>query len=86
MNGTQITIYVIRRCPRFCRISMTENGNSLENAIAERVNGIIKEEYLNYYQSNNLPQAKQQLHKAINLYNNGKATHEHRQSNSKQIT
>jgi putative transposase len=27
-------------------ISMTENGDPLENAIAERVNGIIKEEYL----------------------------------------
>jgi hypothetical protein len=26
--------------------SMTENGDPLENAIAERVNGIIKEEYL----------------------------------------
>ena len=27
-------------------ISMTENGDPLENAVAERVNGIIKEEYL----------------------------------------
>jgi transposase InsO family protein len=50
-------------------ISMTENGDPLENAIAERVNGIIKEEYLNYYQTNNLPEAKKQLQKAINLYN-----------------
>ncbi len=49
---------------------MTENGDPLENAIAERVNGIIKEEYLNHYQTDNLPQAKQQLQKAINLYNN----------------
>ena len=30
-------------------ISMTENGDPLENPIAERVNGIIKEEYLNHY-------------------------------------
>lgn len=28
------------------RISMTENGDPLENAIAERVNGILKQEYL----------------------------------------
>ena len=28
---------------------MTENGDPLENAIAERVNGIIKEEYLQDY-------------------------------------
>ena len=32
------------------KISMTENGDPLENAIAERVNGIIKEKYLNHYQ------------------------------------
>jgi len=35
-------------------ISMTENGDPLENAIAERVNGIIKEEYLNDYQVDNI--------------------------------
>ena len=49
---------------------MTENGDPLENAIAERVNGIIKEEYLNHYQTDNLPEAKKQLQKAIRLYNN----------------
>jgi transposase InsO family protein len=54
------------------RISMTENGDPLENAIAERVNGIIKEEYLNHYQTGNLPEAKKQLHKAIGLYNNSR--------------
>jgi hypothetical protein len=32
--------------------------------------GIIKEEYLNHYQTDNLVQAKKQLHKAIRLYNN----------------
>ncbi len=52
------------------RISMTENGDPLENAIAERVNGIIKEEYLNNYQTENLQEATKQLKKAINLYNN----------------
>lgn len=51
-------------------ISMSENGDPLENAIAERVNGIIKEEYLNSYQTNNLIKAKEQLQKAISLYNN----------------
>ena len=49
---------------------MTENGDPLENAIAEKVNGIIKEEYLNHYQTDNLAEAKKQLHKAISLYNN----------------
>ena len=48
---------------------MTENGDPLENAIAERVNGILKEEYLNYCEINNLNDAKKQLQKTIHLYN-----------------
>lgn len=52
------------------RISMTENGDPLENAIAERVNGIIKEEYLNDYQIENLKQAKELLKIVVELYNN----------------
>lgn len=51
-------------------ISMTENGDPLENAIAERVNGIIKEEYLNDYQVENLMEAGELLDTVINLYNN----------------
>ena len=51
-------------------ISMTENGDPLENAIAERVNGIIKEEYLNDYQVDNLEEAKKLLEAVIKLYNN----------------
>lgn len=54
------------------RISMTENGDPLENAVAERVNGIIKEEYLNHYQTSSLSEAKKQLEKAISLYNNSR--------------
>jgi putative transposase len=52
------------------RISMTENGDPLENAIAERVNGIIKEEYLNDYQVNDIKEAKELLDTVIQLYNN----------------
>lgn len=51
-------------------ISMTENGDPLENAIAERVNGIIKEEYLNDYQVDNIEDAKELLDVVIQLYNN----------------
>lgn len=50
-------------------ISMTENGDPLENAIAERINGILKEEYLNHHQTSNITEAKKQLVKAIGLYN-----------------
>ena len=42
-------------------ISMTESGDPLENAIAERINGIIKEEYLNDYSIDNIIQAKELL-------------------------
>jgi putative transposase len=38
--------YVALLKKRKVRISMTENGDPLENAIAERVNGILKEELL----------------------------------------
>lgn len=51
-------------------ISMTENGDPLENAIAERINGIIKNEYLESYSVNNIKQAKELLKKVVNLYNN----------------
>jgi putative transposase len=50
-------------------ISMTENGDPLENAIAERINGIIKEEYLNCYQVNNLSEAEELLNQVVQLYN-----------------
>lgn len=50
-------------------ISMTENGDPLENAIAERINGIIKNEYLIDYSVDNIGNAQQLLKKAVELYN-----------------
>jgi putative transposase len=52
------------------KISMTENGDPLENAIAERINGIMKEEYLNNYQVDNINEATELLKAVVNLYNN----------------
>lgn len=51
------------------QISMTENGDPLENAIAERINGIIKNEYLCDYQVDNISQAKEVLDFVVKLYN-----------------
>ena len=51
------------------KISMTQTGDPLDNAIAERVNGIIKNEYLCSYQVNDIKQAKQVLDLVIQLYN-----------------
>lgn len=50
-------------------ISMTENGDPRENAIAERVNGIIKDEYLQAYTVKKIKEAKQGLSFAVKLYN-----------------
>jgi transposase InsO family protein len=51
------------------QISMTENGDPLENAIAERMNGILKEEYLRHDKPENKERAKEQLQRAVTLYN-----------------
>lgn len=50
-------------------ISMTESGDPRDNAIAERVNGIIKNEYLLNYDIDNIQEAKELLSKVIQLYN-----------------
>ena len=50
-------------------ISMTQNGDPLENAIAERVNGIIKEEYLVHHQAHSIQEARDILQQVIQLYN-----------------
>ena len=50
-------------------ISMTENGDPLENPIAERVNGILKSEYLIDEEVSSIKQARIVLDRAIELYN-----------------
>lgn len=52
------------------KISMTQSGDPRENAIAERVNGILKLEYLKACQVRGLKEARQAVGKAIDLYNN----------------
>ena len=52
------------------KISMTENGDPLENAVAERINGIIKGEYLDQYSIKTIQEAKVYLDQAVELYNN----------------
>jgi len=51
------------------QISMTENGDPLENAIAERVNGIIKDEYLYDHQVTSVKEARILLDDTVALYN-----------------
>lgn len=52
------------------RISMTENGDPKENAIAERVNGILKTELLKGYEFEDIQQVRQAVHQAVEFYNN----------------
>lgn len=50
-------------------ISMTENGDPLENTIAERVNGILKSERLYHTSLKDLDDANQQICAIIEFYN-----------------
>jgi transposase InsO family protein len=63
------TMYVNILKKEGIKISMTENGDPLENAIAERINGIIKGEYLFDYLIKTLLNAKEVLKSVVKLYN-----------------
>ena len=52
-----------------CRISMTSGGRPSENAMAERVNGTLKHEYMLGEGFNSFKQAKRALAEAVDLYN-----------------
>lgn len=51
------------------RISMTEKGSPYENALAERVNGILKTEWLYDMKLKNRAEADQAIKHIINIYN-----------------
>jgi len=51
------------------KISMTQTGDPLDNAVAERVNGILKGEYLECYTVDNFNQAQELLDAVVKLYN-----------------
>jgi putative transposase len=50
-------------------ISMTENGDPYENAIAERVNGILKTEFNLYSSQSNFEETCRQVKHCIEKYN-----------------
>jgi transposase InsO family protein len=53
-------------------ISMTENGDPYENALAERVNGILKMEYELNNTFSDFFEAHEQVKKAVEVYNNSR--------------
>ena len=62
--------YVAELERRGISISMTESGDPLENAIAERANGIIKREWLYKMQIATRADCMALLQRIINFYNN----------------
>ena len=51
------------------RVSMTETSDPRDNAIAERVNGILKNELMEHLVPQNFAQAKAMLDEAVRIYN-----------------
>ena len=61
--------YVKILLKRQIKISMTENGDPLENSIAERVNGILKTEWINGLRLTDSLSAKKVISRIIKIYN-----------------
>ncbi len=51
------------------KISMTENSDPLENAIAERVNGILKDEWIHDIKISGVEDGNQKIAQIIQIYN-----------------
>lgn len=63
--------YIEKLREREISISMTEDSNPTDNAIAERVNGIIKQEWIyRMKRFKDLEDAREQIGKIIEFYNN----------------
>ena len=62
--------YVDRLKSRGMQISMTESGDPLENAVAERVNGIIKSQWLYGVEIKDYADCYERVSQAIETYNN----------------
>lgn len=61
--------YVTRLNADQMLISMTEVNHCAENALAERVNGILKQEYFLNVDFRSIEQAQQAVEEAVHLYN-----------------
>ena len=69
-RGSQYTYtaYIELLKTKGCKISMGLCGQ--DNAYAERINGTIKGEYLNYWKPTTLGQLKKRVKNAVDQYNN----------------
>jgi len=62
-------IYVEELLKNNCKISMTEDGSPYDNAVAERVNGILKDEFYCDEKFPSFEQAKRHIDQSIVTYN-----------------
>ena len=62
--------YVKRVQEAGLQMSMTEQNHSAENALAERINGILKQEYYLDATFGSKPEARKATVEGVNLYNN----------------
>ena len=61
--------YVETLSDRGMRVSMTQDGSPYDNAIAERVNGILKREWLDGMELSGLEEAREAVERVVGLYN-----------------
>lgn len=63
-------LYIEELTRNDCQISMTEDGSPYDNAVAERINGILKDEFYCDEIFDNFQQAKNHIEQSIMIYNN----------------
>lgn len=62
-------LYVNELLRNNCQISMTQDGSPYDNAVAERINGILKDEFYCDEKFDSLEQAKKHVEQSILIYN-----------------
>ena len=61
--------YVGKLLSKGIAVSMSQGGNPLENAVAERVNGILKMEWLNQQTLKDIDECRETLERIVRFYN-----------------
>lgn len=69
-KGSQYCSLDYVKALQMAKISISMAGNSLENPYAERLNGIIKNDYLQYYDTSSFVKLCKSLDRVVWLYNN----------------
>ena len=69
-KGSQFMSKAYRELLKKYGIELSVAENSLQNAYAERLNGIIKNDYLEFFHTEDLSQLRRHLNRSVWLYNN----------------